>query len=141
MQKFIFRIIFFLYILHIGLLTLFYTGTISIFSIKYFILNDIVKKLKQESMPVGSIFNVTSEILCNKTVVNKENVKPIFEHRAVYLTTLCIKAKLRGLFKVLLKLKALLNKELSSYLQAALPNVSTPISRPLVLYKKIEDIN
>lgn len=59
---------------------MFYTGTISIFSVKYFILNDIVKKLKQESIPVGSIFNVTSEILCNKTVINKENVKPIFEH-------------------------------------------------------------
>ena len=59
---------------------MFYTGTISIFSVKYFILNDIVKKLKQESIPVGSIFNVTSEILCNKTVVNTENVKPISEH-------------------------------------------------------------
>ena len=70
MRKFIFIISFFFYTLHIGLLTLLYTGTISIFSVKYFILNDIVKKLKQGNISVGSIFNVTSEILCNKTVVN-----------------------------------------------------------------------
>ena len=112
-----------------------YTETISIFSIKYFILNDIVKKLKQGSISVGRIFNFTSEILCNETI-NTENLKPSCEHRVVYLTTLCIKAKLPWLFKVLLKLKAFLNKGLSSYLQVALPDVSTPISRPLVLDKK-----
>ena len=85
MRKFIFRISFFLYILHIGLLTLLYTGTISIFSVKYFILNDIVKKLKQGSIPVGGIFGVASEILRNEIVVNTENVKPISEHVSKHL--------------------------------------------------------
>lgn len=88
---------------YIGFLTLLYTGITSIFSFKYFfILIDIVKKLKQGSISVGSIYNVTSEILCSETVVNTENVKPVSEHEGVVeLTTLCIRAKLRGHLKVL----------------------------------------
>lgn len=61
-----------------------YAGTTSIFSFKYFILNDTVKKLKQWSKSTaGNIFNIkngTSETLCNETVVNTENVKSISVH-------------------------------------------------------------
>ena len=71
--------------IYIGFLTLFYTGITTILSVKYSILNDIVKKLKQGSISVGSIFNITSEILCNETVVNTENVKFISEHVPKYL--------------------------------------------------------
>ena len=83
-----------------------FAGTTSILSFKYFILNDIVKKLKQRSVSAGNIFsscsrfacfllslplyqrererektkNGTSETLRNETVVNTENVKPISVH-------------------------------------------------------------
>ena len=69
---------------YISFLTLLYAGTTSIFSFKYFILNDTVKKLKQWSKSTaGNIFNIkneTSETLCNETVVNTENVKSISVH-------------------------------------------------------------
>ena len=49
------------------------------FSFKYlFFLNDIVKKLKQGSILVDSIFNAFSEISYNKTI-NTENLKPSCE--------------------------------------------------------------
>jgi hypothetical protein len=69
----------------IGFLTLLYAGTTTIISFKYFILNDIVTKLKQWSISAGNNFNNvikfgTSETLCNETVVNLENVKPISVH-------------------------------------------------------------
>ena len=60
-----------------------FAGTTSIFSFKYSILNDKVKKLKQGSISAGNIFInkfVTSETLCNETVVNTENIKPISLH-------------------------------------------------------------
>lgn len=44
--------------------------------------------LKQGSLLVGNIKNFTSEILCNKTIVNTENVKPISLHRPKYLRLL-----------------------------------------------------
>jgi hypothetical protein len=68
---------------YIGFLTLLFAGTTSILSFKYFILNDIVKKLKQRSKSAGNIFNIkngTSETLRNETVVKTENVKPISVH-------------------------------------------------------------
>ena len=68
---------------YIGFLTLLFAGTTSIFSFKYFILNDIVKKLKQWSKSAGNILNLkngTSETLRNETVINVENVKPISVH-------------------------------------------------------------
>ena len=68
---------------NIGFLTLPYAGTTSIFSFKYSILNDIVKKLKRWSLSAGNIFlikNGTSETLCNEIVVSIENIKPISDH-------------------------------------------------------------
>jgi hypothetical protein len=64
---------------------LLYAGTTTIVSFKYFILNDIVIKLKQGSISAGNNFNNvikfgTSETLCNETVVKLENVKPISVH-------------------------------------------------------------
>ena len=63
-------------------------GTTSIFSFKYSILSDIVKKLKQWSISAGNIFKVkngTSETLRNKTVITTENIKPISVHIPTYL--------------------------------------------------------
>ena len=59
-----------------------YAGTTSIFSFKYSILNDIVKKLKQRSKSAGNILfkNRTSETLCNETVIFTENIKSISVH-------------------------------------------------------------
>lgn len=59
-----------------------YAGTTSILSFKYFIFSYIVKKLKQWSKSAGNIYNLngTSETICNETVVNTENVKPISVH-------------------------------------------------------------
>jgi hypothetical protein len=69
---------------NIGFLTLLYAGTTSIFSFKYSILNDIVKKLKQRSKSAGNLnfikYKGTSETLCNEIVVNLENVKPVSIH-------------------------------------------------------------
>ena len=67
----------------IGFLTLLYAGTTLIFSFKYSVLNDIVKKLKQWSISAGNIFNFkygTSETLCNETAVETENIKSISVH-------------------------------------------------------------
>ena len=57
-----------------------FSGTTSISSFKYFILNEIVKKLKQGSKSVGNIINGTSETLRDEIVVNTENVKNISIH-------------------------------------------------------------
>ena len=67
----------------VGLLTLLYAGTTSLLSFKYYILNYIVKMLKQWSKSAGNIFNIkngTSETLRNETVVGTENIKPISVH-------------------------------------------------------------
>ena len=65
---------------YIGLLTLLYAGTTSIFSFKYSILNEIVKKLKQWSKSAGNILfkNRTSETLCNETAIFTENINISF---------------------------------------------------------------
>jgi Cytochrome C and Quinol oxidase polypeptide I/LAGLIDADG endonuclease len=58
---------------YLGLLTLLYAGTTSIFSFKYSILNDIVKKLKRWSISAGYIFkikNKSSETLNNEIINN-----------------------------------------------------------------------
>jgi LAGLIDADG endonuclease/Cytochrome C and Quinol oxidase polypeptide I len=73
---------------NIGFLTLLFSGTTSIFSFKYSILNDTVKKLKQRSISVGNIINGTSETLRNETVITKENVKPISIHVSKHLKPL-----------------------------------------------------
>lgn len=77
---------------NIGLLTLLYAGTTSIFSFKYYILNDTVKILKRWSKSAGNLFaNVkwgTSETLRDETVYTtekekdkeKENIKPLSVH-------------------------------------------------------------
>jgi len=75
-------------VFYVGLLTLLYAETTSLFSFKYSILNDIVKKLKQWSISAGNIFNVkygTSETLCNETVINTKNVKLISVHKPKHL--------------------------------------------------------
>lgn len=41
-----------------------FAGTTSILSFKYFILNDIVKKLKQRSVSAGNIFSSCSRFAC-----------------------------------------------------------------------------
>jgi hypothetical protein len=86
---------------NIGLLTLLNAGTTSLFSFKYSLLNETVKKLKQRSISAGNIFalfacakhfigvlflrnqkaiNGTSETLRNETVLLLENVKPVSVH-------------------------------------------------------------
>lgn len=80
-------------VINIGFLTLLYAGTTTIVSFKYFILNDIVTKLKQWSISAGNNFNNvikfgTSETLCNETVVKLENVKPISAHVPKHLKPL-----------------------------------------------------
>ena len=64
-------------------------GTSLIFSFKYSILNNIVKKLKQSSISAGNIFinvkNGTSETLRNETVIVTEKVKPISVHVPTHL--------------------------------------------------------
>lgn len=59
-----------------------FAGTTSIFSLKYSILNDTVKKFKQWSKSAGNhlIQNETSETLRNGTVVEMENVKRVSIH-------------------------------------------------------------
>ena len=65
---------------YIGFLTWLFAGTSSIFSFKYSILNDIVKKLKQWTKSAGNKFKFgTSENLRYETVIT-ENVKPISIH-------------------------------------------------------------
>jgi hypothetical protein len=66
---------------NIGLLTLLYAGTTSIYSFKYSIIHDKVKKLKQWSKSAGNILvNGTPETLCNGIVVESEQIKPISIH-------------------------------------------------------------
>lgn len=69
-------------VINIGFLTLLFAGTTSIFSLKYSILNDTVKKFKQWSPSAGNhlIKNETSETLRNGTVVEIENVKRVTIH-------------------------------------------------------------
>ena len=71
----------------IGFLTLLFAGTTSFLnklSFKYSILNDIVIKLKQQSLSASNKFiklkHGTSETLCNKTIEVLENVKEISVH-------------------------------------------------------------
>jgi LAGLIDADG endonuclease len=67
---------------YIGFLTLLFAGTTSIFSLKYSIFNDTVKKFKQGSKSAGNLFlkKGTSETLRNGTVVSIQNVKLISVH-------------------------------------------------------------
>jgi hypothetical protein len=68
---------------NIGLLTLLYAGTSSIFRFNYSILKDTVKMLQQWRLSAGNMFIVkhgTSETLCNEIVENIENVKSISVH-------------------------------------------------------------
>jgi hypothetical protein len=91
---------------YIGFLTLLYAG-IALISFKYFIINDIVKKLKQWSKSAGNSFIYytpghtreacvggqllsinkigTSETLRNEIGKNTENVKPISVHVPTHL--------------------------------------------------------
>lgn len=68
---------------------LLFAGISSIFSFGYFILNDIVKKLKQWRESAGNKFyhikDGTSETLRNKARINSENIKPISVHVATHL--------------------------------------------------------
>lgn len=58
-----------------------YAGIISITSFKYFVLNNIVKKLKQWNKSVSNKLRFgTSETLCNEIVLTTENIKPISIH-------------------------------------------------------------
>ena len=68
-----------------------YAGTTSIFSFKYFILNDIVKKLELRSISAGKhLKSGTSETLRNEAVVNKENIKLISVNVAKHLKPVSI---------------------------------------------------
>ena len=74
----------------IGFLTLLFAGATSIFSFKYSLLNDIVKKLKQWSLSADIIFivknnNGTSETLRNEAIKRTENVKSISVHVPTHL--------------------------------------------------------
>jgi hypothetical protein len=76
---------------NIGLLTLLYAGTASIYSSKYSFLNDTVKKLEQRSKSAGNILyikNGTPETLRNEIVVNSENIKLISDHVPKHLKPL-----------------------------------------------------
>jgi len=67
----------------IGFLILLYAGTASIFSFKYSILIEIVKKLKRWSQSAGNTLYTTSgssETLRNNTEPFTENIKKISEH-------------------------------------------------------------
>lgn len=70
-----------------------YAGTTSLFSSKYSILNDIVKKLEQRSKSAGNILNIkngTSETLRDEIVGNSvaERVKLISDHVPKHLKPL-----------------------------------------------------
>ena len=89
---------------YIGFLTLLFAGTTSIFSFKYSLLNDIVKKLKRWSKSAGNrfilLYNIlfilfnklysiyktgTSETIRNETVISIENIKYISNHVPTHL--------------------------------------------------------
>jgi hypothetical protein len=73
---------------NVGLLTLPYAGTALLYSSKYSILKDTVKKLEQRSKSAGNILtikNETSETLRDGIVVNSENVKRISNHLPKHL--------------------------------------------------------
>lgn len=75
----------------IGLLTLLYAGTPSLYSSKYSSLNGTVKKLEQWRKSAGNILNIkngTSETLRNGIVVNLENVKRVSNHLPRHLKPL-----------------------------------------------------
>lgn len=88
-----------------------YAG-IALISFKYFIINDIVKKLKQWSKSAGNSFIYykllsinkigTSETLRNEIGKNTENVKPISVHRMINGVIMWVRAKFRGHLKVLI---------------------------------------
>lgn len=76
---------------NVGLLTLPYAGTASLYSSEYSILNDTVKKLEQRSKSAGNILimkNETSETLRDGVVVNSDNVKRISDHVPKHLKPL-----------------------------------------------------
>ena len=84
---------------YVGLLTLLYAGTPSLFSSKYSPLNGIVKKLEQWRKSAGNILyvffffkekrkNGTSETLRDGVVVNLENVKRVSDHVPKHLKPL-----------------------------------------------------
>ena len=66
-----------------------YAGTASLYSSKYSILNDTVKKLEQRSKSAGNnLTNETSETLRGGVVVNSEHVKHISKHVPKHLKPL-----------------------------------------------------
>jgi hypothetical protein len=70
---------------------LLYAGTPSIYSSKYSLLNDIVKKLEQRRKSAGNILyinNGTSETLRDGVVVNLENVRRVSDHVPKHLKPL-----------------------------------------------------
>jgi len=70
---------------------LLYAGTTSLYSFKYSIKHDIVKKLKRRSKSAGNILNITngtSETLRNGIVVNSEYVKSVSIHVSKHLKPL-----------------------------------------------------
>jgi len=67
----------------VGLLTLLYAGTTSLYTSKYSIKHDIVEKLERRSKSAGNILNIkngTSETLRNEIVEYSEHVKSISVH-------------------------------------------------------------
>jgi hypothetical protein len=70
---------------------LLYAGTASLYSSKYSILNDTVKKLEQRRKSAGNILyikNGTSETLRDGVLVNSENVRHISNHVPKHLKPL-----------------------------------------------------
>jgi len=75
----------------VGLLTLLYAGTTSLYTSKYSIQWDIVKKLEERSRSAGNILNIknrTSETLRDEIVVYSEHVKSISIHVPKHLKLL-----------------------------------------------------
>ena len=76
---------------YVGLLTLLYAGTPSLYSSKYSFLNGTVKKLEQKRKSAGNILyikNGTSETLRDGVVVDLENVKRVSDHVPKHLKPL-----------------------------------------------------
>ena len=73
---------------YVGFLTLLYAEIPSLYSSKYSLLNDTVKKLEQWSKLAGNIiykYSGTSETLRNGVVVNLEKVKRVSDHVSKHL--------------------------------------------------------